>query len=64
MPRRLDGKVWGVTASYISYRFAWACKEVGIEDLRFHNLRHMATSRLFELGLTQLGVASITDIET
>jgi integrase len=32
----------------------------GIEDLRFHDLRHEATTRLFEKGLNLMEVASIT----
>ncbi|WP_421950788.1 site-specific integrase [Pelagibacterium sp.] len=35
-------------------------KELGIEDLRFHDLRHEATSRLFEAGLTIERVALVT----
>ncbi len=31
-----------------------------IKDLHFHDLRHEATTRLFEHGLYIMGVASIT----
>jgi integrase len=34
----------------ISSAFTEACAILGIEDLHFHDLRHEATSRLFELG--------------
>ena len=37
-------------APSISARFTRACKILGIEDLRFHDLRHEAVSRLFEAG--------------
>ena len=30
--------------------FTRACRVLGIKDLRFHDLRHEATSRLFERG--------------
>jgi integrase len=40
--------------------FRRARKEIGIEDLRFHDLRHEATSRLFEAGLSIERVALVT----
>ncbi len=39
-------------------------KRTGIEDLHFHDLRHEATSRLFERGLTTAEVMSITGHST
>lgn len=39
-------------------------KRAGIEDLHFHDLRHEAISRLFELGLTAPEVASISGHKT
>ena len=36
-----------------------ACSRAGISDLRFHDLRHEATSRFFEKGLNVMEVASI-----
>lgn len=53
------GKVipWSANA----LRLAWERLRVraGINDLRFHDLRHEAISRFFELGLTVPEVASI-----
>lgn len=40
--------------------FHRACQELGISDLHFHDLRHEATSRLFEAGLTIERVALVT----
>ncbi len=40
--------------------FYKACIELGIKDLHFHDLRHEATSRLFEAGLTIEKVALVT----
>jgi integrase len=40
--------------------FTRACKLLGIEDLRFHDLRHEATSRLFERGYQIHEVAQFT----
>ena len=44
-------------------RFTRLKEQCGIEDLRFHDLRHEATSRLFEKGLNTMEVASITGHE-
>jgi len=43
-------------------KMAWGRMMVlsGLEDLRFHDLRHEAVSRFFEMGLTVPEVASIS----
>ncbi len=64
LPRRLDGRVFGVHTGSISRAFAEVCKAAGIEGLTFHDLRHEATSRLFEKGLNQMQVAAITGHKT
>ena len=67
LPRHLDGKVFPVLPAQISKRFARACAATQpepIEDLRFHDLRHEATSRFFELGLNPMQVAAITGHKT
>jgi integrase len=55
-----DELVWGVSADTITHRFIRFCKRYGYVDLRFHDLRHEATSRFFERGLNTIEVASIT----
>ncbi|MBT07655.1 MAG: integrase, partial [Rhodospirillaceae bacterium] len=35
-------------------------KRADLQDLHFHDLRHEATSRFFELGLNVVEVAAIT----
>lgn len=50
----------GCTSSNITHSFAKLSQSLGIEGLRFHDLRHEATSRLFERGLNPIEVASIT----
>ncbi|RML91184.1 Site-specific recombinase, phage integrase family, partial [Pseudomonas syringae pv. maculicola] len=40
--------------------FPLACEKANIQGLRLHDLRHEATSRLFERGFTMMEVASIT----
>lgn len=64
LPRRIDGLIWGVRADSITQAFDRACKRAAIEDLRFHDLRHEATSRLFEKGLNPMQVAAITGHKT
>ena len=43
-----------------SGEFLKLCRRKGIHDLHFHDLRHEATSRLFEKGLNPVEVATIT----
>jgi len=52
------------TADAISHEFHAACGAAGIKNLRFHDLRHEATSRLFERGLSIAEVAAITGHKT
>jgi len=49
-----------IRPSSVSQAFLRSCTRAGIEDLRLHDLRHEAASRLFEKGLTPMQVASIT----
>jgi Site-specific recombinase XerD len=62
LPRNINGKVFPGTD--ISHSFAAACKRAEIKDLRFHDLRHEATSRFFEKGLNPVQVATITGHKT
>ncbi|MHB1633656.1 site-specific integrase [Acidiferrobacter thiooxydans] len=64
LPRRMDGRVWGMRPDSISQAFERVCKAADIEGLTFHDLRHEATSRLFEKGLGLMEVASITGHKT
>lgn len=60
--RRIDGRVWAMRhADGITQAFDRVCKRAGVEGVRFHDLRHEATSRFFELGtLGIMEVAAIT----
>lgn len=60
MPRNISGKVFNIKAGSVSQAFLRACKRSGLEDLRFHDLRHEAVSRFFEMGLNVMEVASIS----
>jgi integrase len=44
----------------LTWHFVRACKACGIEGLRLHDLRHEATSRLFEKGFNIMEVSTIT----
>ena len=52
--------IFQITGSRLFKDFQQLRKEVGIIGLRWHDLRHEATSRLFEKGLNIMEVASIT----
>lgn len=53
-----------VEASTISHAFGDAATGAGLQNLRFHDLRHEGTSRLFEAGLSIPEVAAITGHKT
>lgn len=48
LPRNISGSVFGLKLSSITQGMVKACAAAGIEDLRFHDLRHEAISRFFE----------------
>lgn len=52
--------VFPVSANALRMSWGRLCKRAGIRDLHFHDLRHEAISRFFEMGLTVPEVASIS----
>lgn len=56
--------IFSLRAESISQAFERACTRAGIVDLNFHDLRHEATSRLFEKGLNPMQVSTITGHKT
>lgn len=64
LPRHIDGSVFGVEPVTVTNAFKKICSRAEIADLNFHDLRHEATSRLFEKGLSIMEVALITGHET
>ncbi|WP_432239205.1 site-specific integrase [Herbaspirillum robiniae] len=50
----------GVTGEAVKRAFRNARKRAGVEDIRFHDLRHEAVTQLFEKGLNPIEVASIS----
>jgi integrase len=57
---RPDGLVFPVSANAVRQAWERLKRRAGIEDLRFHDLRHEAISRFFESGLTVPEVGSIS----
>jgi integrase len=57
---RDDTRLFPMTAT--AFRLAWErlVKRAGVEDLHFHDLRHEAISRFFEMGLSTPEVALIS----
>lgn len=47
LPRNISGKVFSMRGDSITQAFERCCKRANIVDLRFHDLRHEATSRFF-----------------
>lgn len=60
LPSNISGSVFGMSANAITIAMRRARKEAKLEDLTFHDLRHEATSRLFEN--TSLDVMEIAEI--
>lgn len=58
------GRVFPYNSKSIGAAFRRGRKAIEIDDLRFHDLRHEATSRLFEAGLTIEKVALVTGLQT
>jgi integrase len=63
MPQ-LAPEIFPFSTDAISASFTRACKVLGIADLHFHDLRHEAASRLFEMGWTIPRVAEVTGHRT
>jgi integrase len=64
LPRTLDGRVFGTTYEGIHKSYVRACRRANITGLTFHDLRHEATSRLFEKGFNPMEVSTITGHKT
>ena len=65
LPASSNGRVFGrLTADGLKQSFKRAVHRAGITGLRFHDLRHEATSRFFERGLNVMEVASVTGHKT
>lgn len=58
------GEVFPVSAQALDDHWRKVVKAAGSKDLRFHDLRHEATSRLFEKGLNPMEAAAVTGHKT
>lgn len=63
---KTEGRVFALQPASMSQAFDRACEphRANIPGVRFHDLRHEATSRLFEKGLNVMEVATITGHKT
>ncbi|HET6608049.1 MAG TPA: site-specific integrase [Rhodopila sp.] len=59
MPRAKP-EIFPCSTDAIGAAFTRGCRILGIQDLRFHDLRHEGISRLFELGKTIPQVATVS----
>jgi len=64
LPRDIKGNVFPVPMPTVRTAFEHARERANINDLRWHDLRHEAVSRLHERGLSTVEVASISGHKT
>ncbi len=64
LKERDTGFLFPYNEASVSAAFARACKQVKIDDLRFHDLRHRATAEFFRMGLDIPRVALMTGHRT
>lgn len=65
LPTKRSGFVWSMRPDSISQAFRRVCKVAGITGARLHDMRHEATSRLFEKqGFNAMEAAAVTGHKT
>ena len=57
---RISSRIFPMNSKTVSTYFTRACKLLMIKDLRFHDFRHEAVSRLFERGLSIVEVQHVS----
>jgi integrase len=60
MARAIDGALFTVKASTLSKEFSVLTRELGIDDLRYHDLRHTAITRMRRAGVDIMTIKAIT----
>ncbi len=58
-PREGD-KIFNISPDTVTHAFAKVALRAGLKDIRFHDMRHEATSRLFEKRFHLMKVSAIT----
>ena len=64
LTRGIKGNILTITPSQLRHAWKRARNAIGAPDLRIHDLRHEATSRLFEKGMGDIEAASVTGHKT
>jgi len=64
LPRRIDGRMFGMQADSVTQAFERACNRAGVIGLRLHDLRREGVSRLFERGWSIPDVACVSGHKT
>lgn len=64
LPSSASGRVFPISYMVVHNCFSDACKRAGIKDLKFHDLRHTATTRLAEKLPNVIELASVTGHQT
>lgn len=57
---KISARIFPMNSKTVGTYFTNACKLLDIQDLRFHDLRHDAVSRLFERGLSIVDVQHVS----
>lgn len=60
LPRSIDGRVFPVTRWAMEQVFSGACQRAELVDLRFHDLRHTATTRMAKKVPNLIELSAIT----
>ena len=64
LPRSLDGRLFPITWTALHQAFKKACRRAGIEDFHFHDLRHVAITRLATKLPNVIELAAVTGHKT
>ena len=62
--KKIKGLVFPISQAALHSGWINACRRAGIEGLRFHDLRHEATSRIVELGWEDSQTSAVTGHKT